>query len=236
MTTKKKAADPQHQNIREAFAAAQAQFPAIHKDKEVAFGRTQFRYASLDAIYAGTRPVLNAHGLSVTHRLEPADTALLVVTEVLWTGGDESLESTIPVDLGLPMKELGASITYAKRYGLASLLGIAADEDIDAKGLEQRGGQQHRAPATGRTIRNMRSSKRQPPLSVSIRETTVKAIRDAKDLHGLNNALMAINALPEPERAQYRTLMLDASRKLDAEYSASRGAYVPVGGEQEEAN
>ena len=232
MSTKKTA---EHQNIREAFAAAQAEFPAIHKDKEVSFGRTQFRYASLDAIYAGTRPVLNRHGLTITHRLEPADTALLVVTEVMWTGG-ESLESVIPVDLGLPMKELGASVTYAKRYGVAGLLGIAADEDIDAKGLESRGGHQHRAPATGRTIRNMKSSKKQPPAPMSLHEATVKTIREATDVPGLNAALMAVSARPATERAMYRTLMQDAGNRLDAEYSSEHGGYVPVGGADEEAN
>ena len=232
MPTKK----AEHQDLHEAFTAAQGEFPAIHKDKEVSFGRTRFRYASLDAIYAATRPVLNAHGLTITHRLVPADTALLVTTALMWKGG-EALESAIPVDLGLPMKDMGASITYAKRYGLAGLLGVAADEDIDAKGLESRGGHQHRAPATGRTIRNMKSSsgKLQPP-PISIHENTVKAIREAKDIPGLNAALMAINARPEAERAAYRALMMDAAGRLHAEYNAGRGAYAPIGGNDEEAN
>lgn len=89
------------------------------------------KYAPLDAIIEATRPVLNKHGLAVMQQPVFADGAAGVETTILHKAG----HSTSSV-LMLPLKDqspqgVGSAITYARRYSLAAVLGIASEDDDD---------------------------------------------------------------------------------------------------------
>ena len=250
-TTTSAAADSPaaHKNLRAAFTAAQSEFPAILKDKEVSFGRTRFKYASLDAIYNATRPVLNRHGLSVSHSLQPlfdggeqqlGVSVLIVRTAIRWLGSDDEIATELPITTaGKAMKDLGAELTYARRYSLAGLLGIAADEDLDALGMEPdrsraRRYSRQQTPASAstgrRSIRDMATTTMNgspaPPIQ-TLDEDTVRAITNAKDVDQLNAAMEAVTARPEDERAMYRAIMAEATKRSGAEYDAASQQFVP---------
>jgi hypothetical protein len=120
--------------LAEALVAAQAELPtAIPRDSQ----GVGYRYTSLDALIAATRPILTKHGLTITQwpctiagddgGLRPA-----LSTEVAHTGGEAKTE-TMPLYLtDKTMQGLGAAITYARRYAWAAALGIASEEDTDA--------------------------------------------------------------------------------------------------------
>jgi hypothetical protein len=89
------------------------------------------RYASLDAILDAARPVLSKHGLALSQEPVFQDGLAGVITRIIHTGG-ESREST----LLLPLRDqsaqgVGSALTYARRYAVSSVLGIAADDDDD---------------------------------------------------------------------------------------------------------
>jgi hypothetical protein len=91
------------------------------------------RYASLDAILDAARPVLHKHGLALSQEPIFDDGKAGVVTRIIHTGG-ESREST----LLLPLRDqsaqgVGSALTYARRYAVSSVLGIAADDDDDGQ-------------------------------------------------------------------------------------------------------
>ena len=114
-----------------ALSAAQGEFPPIPKDSTVRIptrgGATiTFKYASLDAILKAVRPALAKHGLAVTSRLEDG----VLITSIM--GHGSFLSSSLPIEVGNDWKAFGGSLTYARRYTLAGLLGVAADEDTDA--------------------------------------------------------------------------------------------------------
>ncbi len=118
------------QTLASALVAAQADMPAVAKDGTNPHFHSKF--VSLDNLIAQTRPVLNKHGLAIAQF--PAHNELgapTLVTKLMHVSG-ESLEYAQPLFLpSQDMQKLGAAITYARRYGWASALGIASDDDDD---------------------------------------------------------------------------------------------------------
>jgi hypothetical protein len=128
--------------LAEALVAAQAELPtAIPRDSQGA----GYRYTSLDALIAATRPILNKHGLAITQwpctiRGEDGGLRPALRTRLQCTGpqpekqlGWESVEDVMPLYVtDKTMQGLGAAITYARRYAWAAALGIASEEDTDS--------------------------------------------------------------------------------------------------------
>ena len=94
------------------------------------------RYADLGAVIEAARPVLEANGLAVTQLVGGSAQEISVTTVLMHTSG-EWLETCISMGLGESSKSqaqaAGATITYLRRYSLAAILGIYADEDTDAQ-------------------------------------------------------------------------------------------------------
>jgi len=89
------------------------------------------KYAPLDAIVDATRPVLAKHGLAVQQTPLYRDGCAGVVTIITHKSGH--LEDS---ELLLPLKDqspqgVGSAITYARRYALAAVLGLATEDDDD---------------------------------------------------------------------------------------------------------
>lgn len=121
-----------HETLAAALAAAQAAMPAIVKDRVAKIGPgREYRYADLATILATVRPVLGAHGLALTQRTQIRGDAIVLLTELRHSSG-EVLDSEYPVAaIGIKHQDMGGALTYARRYALCGLVGIAADEDDD---------------------------------------------------------------------------------------------------------
>ena len=141
----------QTENIWAAFAAAQAEFSAVTKNKKsTAFGNGVYRYADLQSILDACRPALNRHGLFLTQRAEVEGTTVKVETIVTHVSG-ESLSSGVMVMTAQTggkisaVQAMGSALTYARRYSLAAFLGVAADDDDDGNAA---GGGNEKPPKT----------------------------------------------------------------------------------------
>jgi hypothetical protein len=141
-----------------ALSKAQAEFPSIEFDSEAQInaGR-RYRYASLAAILKAVRPVLARHGIAVVQMPTQAEGLVSVTTRLI--GAGETIESTLsaPMSRG-GFHELGSAITYLKRYGLASMLSVAAEEDEDGH-LAQSPPTQAKAPAAPAAAPRQRAPK-----------------------------------------------------------------------------
>lgn len=133
MTTKTNtqgASEPQatHPNIATALAFAQMEMGRAMKDSTNPHFKS--KYADLASVQDACMTALNSHGIAViqpTHSTETGER--YVVTKFLHTSG-ETLDCFIPLLIGKnDMQGLGSAITYARRYGLMSLAGIAPDDD-----------------------------------------------------------------------------------------------------------
>jgi hypothetical protein len=137
--------------LAEALVAAQAELPCTFgKDADGQIQSRTYRYLTLDKLIAETRPILTKHGLSIiqfpSFELRGEDGAIpTLVTRLQYAETDEShrggtLQSGDFLEVSMPlyltdktMQGLGSAITYARRYAWQSVLGIAAEEDTDAK-------------------------------------------------------------------------------------------------------
>lgn len=123
-------------NIAPALVKATSQLRALQKDSVNPHFKS--RFVSLDAIMHEVRPTLAAHGLTVLqgagtpHTDETGRvTALTVETTVLHQSG-EWMSSSVVMPLGkVDPQGAGAAVSYGRRYGIAALLAIVADEDDD---------------------------------------------------------------------------------------------------------
>ena len=120
--------------ILEALAKAQAEFPTLPKDKN----GYNYKYTDLDTVISTLRPILTKHGLGFMQSLTTTEVGKAAITTRLFNTAGEWLEDTTPLpDISLAKgnaaQNIGAAITYMKRYTLCAFLGVSCDEDPDGK-------------------------------------------------------------------------------------------------------
>lgn len=117
--------------LAKALAAFQMEVKDPSKDKNNPFFKS--KYVALDGLLAAVRPVLAKNGLSFL-QFPGGDGQVSTMTTILMHESGEWIESD-PLTMK-PAKNdpqgVGSCITYARRYSLQSVLGIAWEEDDDA--------------------------------------------------------------------------------------------------------
>ena len=121
----------------EALAKAQAEFESVTATSRVTFKNVDFKFAPLSEILGAVRPALNKFGLTLTQQTKhiPLGNAngVKVVTTILHESGVSYDIESVPVFYNVnDIKNLGAQVTYLRRYEVKTLLGIEADsEELD---------------------------------------------------------------------------------------------------------
>jgi hypothetical protein len=132
-----------------AAALAKAQIELVNPEKSLVatireegrYGREQtFRYAPLSAGLEITRKVLGQHEIATLQTTSIDQAAGLInLTTVLAHSSGEWIASDWPVcsvsETASP-RRMGAALTYARRYALFALVGIAGEDDLDAPDLQ----------------------------------------------------------------------------------------------------
>jgi len=118
-----------HQEYCEALVAAIGELSNVPKTANNPYFKS--KYAPLDAIVDATRPVLAKHGLAIQQNPVFRDGCAGVITTITHKSGHSTLS-----ELVLPLKDqspqgVGSAITYARRYALAAVLGLATEDDDD---------------------------------------------------------------------------------------------------------
>ena len=125
---------PSIANICAALVAAQAEFPKFPRDRKVKVrmksgGEYEFSYAPLDSILEKVRPVLQKNGIWFVQFTEGHH----LLTRLIHTSGEWMESGQMPLIAGSgSVQDFGSAITYAKRYSLSAMLGIASEDDDDA--------------------------------------------------------------------------------------------------------
>jgi hypothetical protein len=154
-----------------------------------------FRYAPLSSGLDIVRKVLGKHEIATMQTTSVDQTAAFInLTTVLAHASGEWIASDWPVcavDETATPHRMGAALTYARRYALFALVGIAGEDDLDAPDLitpvnqtsartkpeevnpsgqgngRLNGGQRRRTPTAGsRDDRQLRSNSARPTLGV----------------------------------------------------------------------
>ncbi len=119
-----------------ALAAARAEFSRAAKDGTNPHLKN--RYPTLSAIVEACDEALGRHGLTYSQPIVQTPAGPALRTVLMHLESSERIESECPLlyDASArinPMQALGSAITYARRYGLESLLGLMREDD-DAEG------------------------------------------------------------------------------------------------------
>jgi len=113
--------------LAKALSQFQSELRVVAFDSNNPFFKS--KYASLAAIITHAMPVLAKNELAISQLL----TEDAGVETVLMHSSGQFISSIVKLK---PVKEdpqgLGSAITYARRYALSAILGIAADQDDDA--------------------------------------------------------------------------------------------------------
>jgi hypothetical protein len=126
-----------------ALAKAQGSYEPIRKNRTVkvamkAGGAYDFRYATLDSVLDATRTALAVNGLAITATVTDKLTVLLMHESGEW------LSSVAPMPaIGGNWQAYGSALTYARRYLISTMLGVASESDDDG------------AAASGHKVENM---------------------------------------------------------------------------------
>lgn len=125
-----------HETLASALAAAQGEMSNASKNaKNPHFKST---YADLASMRDAVIPVLSAHGIALIQLCDGDGQTVSVTTRILF--GAESMDCgrlTIPIGGARnPAQAVGGAITYARRYQLGAVAGVAATEDDDGNSLD----------------------------------------------------------------------------------------------------
>lgn len=109
-----------------ALAKAQSKLAGAKKDSENPHFRS--KYADLASVWEAWQKVGPEHGLSVVQFGRITEAGAVLVTRLMHTSGDY-LEGEIPLLHKPDMQGLGSALTYARRYGLAAMVGVCPEDD-----------------------------------------------------------------------------------------------------------
>lgn len=118
-------------DLAAALAATQAEL--VDPKKGSVNPHFKNRYADLADVLSAVRPVLTRNGLAVVQGTESSSLGAVTVTTMLVHTSGQWVRSSLTLPVGKPDAQgFGSAITYARRYSIAALVGVAPDDDDDA--------------------------------------------------------------------------------------------------------
>jgi hypothetical protein len=125
-------AKPTFKGIATALASAQGAMGKALKSSDNPHFKS--KYADLASVIDACMPALTAHGIAVIQPTGENEFGRYVRTILIHGDSGETLECVVPLIIGKnDMQGYGSAVTYARRYGLLSMSGIApADDDGNA--------------------------------------------------------------------------------------------------------
>ncbi len=171
--------------IEEALAMFQMEHHAAGKDGKANYGFYTTLAGGLNAVQPATHLGLS-HTQTFNYEVVGDKVITILKTRLLFTGQERDCDTVIESDLVIPdlvpnrgniMQALGSAITYARRYSLLAIYGLAGDDD-DAEGS---------AP----------EAKEKPPKKTGISRTPTRPDSQVKKTEVKNNKFMTPAAREE---------------------------------------
>lgn len=126
-----------------ALSAAQAEIKDAHKDATNPDFKS--KYATLESVFGTIRPTLSKHGLAVSQFCLPTvDGNVGLETMLMHKSGEWILSAITLKATKDDAQGAGSAITYARRYALSAIVGIATEDDDDGNQSARQGGKDHK--------------------------------------------------------------------------------------------
>jgi hypothetical protein len=124
--------------LNKALAAVQAELPRVEKKNTANTGSYSYDYADLADVSAAILPLLGKHGLAFTAWPTLNDDGKFVLAYSLLHSSGQERTGEYPLPSQGTPQTLGGVITYARRYTLCAVTGIApGGDDNDAAGAPE---------------------------------------------------------------------------------------------------
>ena len=186
---------PEHDCIAAALAAAQMEMGKTLKSANNSHFKN--KYADLASVMDACMPALNKNGIAVIQPCGEDERGRYVETMLIHALSGEELSCRVPLIVQKnDMQGYGSAVTYARRYGLMSMAGIAPEDDDGNAAAAAAPKQEQRRPdpkpaaptqeAVTRAVEYLNEASDMPTLQLhwtNLPEATraVKAVIDAKD-------------------------------------------------------
>lgn len=119
-------------NLITALVKSQSEFKPILKKTS---GVHKAKYAELEDLINGTKEILNSNGLAINQTMKSyEDGKISIMTKLMHTSGEMDTSEMI-FNPSLDPQKVGSHITYFRRYGYQSIIGISTEKDDDADSL-----------------------------------------------------------------------------------------------------
>lgn len=125
-------------SLAAALAKVQAELPQIERDRTVEVtqkngGTYSYSYVTLAHLSNAILPLLTKYGLSFAAMPGAGADGKMCVRYHLMHESGEVLSGEFPISGEGGIQMIGGRITYARRYCLAAIVGVAADEDDESR-------------------------------------------------------------------------------------------------------
>jgi len=124
--------------ISSAMVRAMGSMTEVSKNKEANIptkGGSQYRYsyADLGNVLSHIRPILANNALAVTQTASnPDHDSVAITTTLIHESGEWMRFEPLVLPSGRTAQETGSAITYARRYALLAIFGLATEDDDGA--------------------------------------------------------------------------------------------------------
>lgn len=115
-----------------ALVAVQAEMTNAPKETKGQVGNQVRYYTDLPTLADLVRPILAKHGLAYLQFPSDGSGSIVSLTTRLLHESGEWMEDILTMPAGQGAQGVGSALTYARRYALMAVLGIAADDDDGA--------------------------------------------------------------------------------------------------------
>ena len=118
----------QQVSLVKALVAFVSEAQDVHADSNNPFHKS--RYASLQAHLLALKPLAKKHGLAIV-QMPIGDTDVVGIRNIILheDGGMLSCNALVPAEKGMSGQQAGSLYSYVRRYSLASIAGVATDDD-----------------------------------------------------------------------------------------------------------
>lgn len=120
-------------DLAAAISKAQAEIGTVPNGREVKAGKYEFTYAKLSSVWETLRPILGKHDLAVIQSPARVGGRVEVTTQIIHASG-QWIRGRMSMPSPDGPQDIGKVITYAKRYALSAMLGVATDDMSDDDG------------------------------------------------------------------------------------------------------
>jgi hypothetical protein len=171
-----------------SLAKAQAKFDEINRNKTAKVrgkSRTDgtaveysYRYADLGATLAAILPALNSEGIALIQPVRVSPKGVVVTTILMHGESEQWVSEEYEIPAYSSPQEQGSAITYARRYSVWCLAGVAPEDDDDGKGAQD-GKPDVRTEPEGRRVGGSKKGAPELPAEETLTKDEQKAVREA---------------------------------------------------------